>query len=235
MTASILKSLASILVVTCEATVAAAFCLKPDPSAYAEYSRSDAVFLGTVLSESTVPGDEEDNPGGWVYDLRVDRRFRGAHGQRIKVYTENSSARYPLDMGRRYLLFAINHGGQLVIGNCGNSGEMPQVKDRLAQVERARIEFQSATTALIEGRTFLAQKGPRVRIVIRSAAQTYAVLAGTDGSFLIEVPPGMYEAHAYLSGKDVPPYDLSYDNPRHFQLQRGECALVQFRADGMQE
>lgn len=109
------------------------------------------------------------------------------------------------------------------------------MKDRLAQVECARIAFQSATVALIEGRTFLAEKGPRVRVVVRSAAKTYAVLARTDGSFCIKVPPGTYEAHAYLSGKDVPPYDLSYDNPRHFQLQRGECALVQFRADGMQE
>ena len=47
-------------------------CSKPTPKVCSAFFESDAVFLGTVLSEKAVP--DKDEPGfieGWRYQLRV--------------------------------------------------------------------------------------------------------------------------------------------------------------------
>lgn len=68
---------------------AVAVCPKPDPKVCAEFFKDDAVFVGIVVSERTVPpkGYFYD---GWLYRLRVQRVFRGRVGKVIDVFTENS-------------------------------------------------------------------------------------------------------------------------------------------------
>jgi len=110
-----------------------AVCLEPHPKVSAEFFKSDAVFVGTVLTESTVP-EKDEAYGGWVYRLRIKKTFRGLVGDTVEVFTENSSGRYPLVVGETYLLFADTSDGRLTITNCGNSSLLSQSEDLIRQI-----------------------------------------------------------------------------------------------------
>jgi len=101
------------------ATVAHAICPIPTPKVCSAFFESDAVFVGTVISEEVVP--ENDNfIEGWRYHLRVARVFRGGVGRRAVVHTSNDSGRLNLAVGREYLLFASLRNRQLEVGDdCG--------------------------------------------------------------------------------------------------------------------
>lgn len=96
-----------------------AACMLPIPTVACEFLNSDAVFVGTVVSVQTVtpPGYEP----GWLYELTVQRLFRGPHAKTIRVFTENTSAKFAVDVGKRYLIFAYEEDGQLLIDNCANN------------------------------------------------------------------------------------------------------------------
>jgi hypothetical protein len=51
-------------------------CMLPIPTVACEFLNSDAVFVGTVVSVQVAPprGQEYD---GWLYDLTVQKSFRG--------------------------------------------------------------------------------------------------------------------------------------------------------------
>ncbi|HLY61871.1 MAG TPA: hypothetical protein VKV95_14080 [Terriglobia bacterium] len=212
---------------------AAAVCLQPNPTIRAEFSHSDAVFVGTVISERALLSDGE-SIDGWYYSLRVEEAIRGLSSHDIAVYTGNDSGRYPLQVGRQYLLFVTNYEGRLEIYGCGNSGMLPEALGREREVERVKLESEKASTAMIEGRTFLTTGyGPTVSVVARGRNHTYSVVAGHDGWFHMKVRPGAYVIRAFFAKRKVPAFDLSWDNPGQIRVRAGQCDLVQFRADGM--
>src|SRR5271170_4917467 len=76
---------------------ASAACLLTDYSTRAEYLRSEAVLVGSVLSERNVPGsDEPDTPGGTFYLVRVLNTLRGTPSRTVEIFSENSSGRFPM-------------------------------------------------------------------------------------------------------------------------------------------
>jgi hypothetical protein len=71
-----------------------------------EFRHSQAVLIGTVGSERNIP--DPGNPGFWtgtVYKLKVDALLKGTVGDSVEVFSENSSGRFPLTVGSRYVLF----------------------------------------------------------------------------------------------------------------------------------
>src|SRR5271154_1884667 len=88
------------------------FCPQPDPTVACEFLNSDAVFVGKVISARAVSprGEQLD---GWLYDLSTQELFRGSQTQVIEVFTENSSGRFLLEVGKRYLIFANELDGRL--------------------------------------------------------------------------------------------------------------------------
>lgn len=66
--------------------------------------------------------------GAW-YDLKIVRSFKGRSRTRLRLFSENSTARFWLNKGERYLLFMNMEsfdppvGRALTIDNCGNSAE----------------------------------------------------------------------------------------------------------------
>ncbi len=210
-----------------------AVCPQPHPRVCAEFFKSDAVFIGTVLAQRTVPA-EGDFYDGWLYDLRVQRTFRGSARKTISVFTENSSGRFPLESGRQYLLFATKYKNRLEIDNCGNSGLLSQAEDTIRQIER--IE-KAPSGGEIDGRVvtqsaqgYLDTPIGGIRIVARGEKKTYETVTSQDGSFCIHVPAGKYTVHAESSHWTISPYDLSYDDPNQIIVHHGGCAQVQFLA-----
>jgi len=207
-------------------------CLEPEQTVACEFLNSDAVFVGTVTSAQTVP-PRSKSPDEWVYDLAVQELFRGPRRKTIEVITENNSGRFPLDVGKKYLLFAYKFEGPLEIDNCGKSALLPDAQEVLRELRKLKIPKD----ALIEGRisfSGIPDSGthiPGIQIIIRGGGKTFKAKSDPEGWFHVHVPPGKYSADArQIPHWNIAPYDLSNDDPDHFRARKGRCSSLQFVA-----
>jgi hypothetical protein len=211
-----------------------AYCFQPNPTVACEFSNSNAVFVGTVISTRDEPGRGPADNDGWIYTLTVQKIFRGPSSKTIEVYTENANTRFPFDMGKQYLLFAWKYRGQLVITNCGNSAAASDAIDSIRKLEKMKI----SDDAVIEGRIWLSDdKDPSdhvtgIVVVILGASGTFKAPSDSDGLFRVHVPPGTYSARVrQSSGRVITAYGSSGEDPDHFVARKGHCSGLQFRVD----
>jgi hypothetical protein len=67
---------------------------------------------------------------GALFDVRVKKSFKGSTPRHLRLFSENSTARFWLQPGRSYLLFVSPApfdrplGTQLTVDTCGNSGTL---------------------------------------------------------------------------------------------------------------
>lgn len=213
---------------------AGAVCLQPHPRVCTEFFHSDTVFVGTVISIRNWPPDSE-LIDGWFYRLRVTKVYRGPSKRIIEVFTENASARFPLEMNHTYLLFASKSGGRLEIDCCGNSAELGEAGIAIREIERVLKDIRAAPGGDIGGRVVLSPFGTDkgiagISVTARRGTQTYSAVTDKDGWFHIQVLPGVYVVSPESSNWVVTDYDLSYDRSDHVVIQRGGCAELQFLA-----
>lgn len=209
------------------------FCSEPKPSVLCEYLNSDAVFVGKVVSLRAVTPRGQENDG-WLYTLRVEELFRGPKSETIDVFTENSSGRYPLDNGKEYLLFATKVDGRFEIYNCGNNALLSEGSARIRELRTIQIPGN----AVIEGSisfSGIPDEGPHVagvQIVLQSTDGRYSATSDKEGHFYLHVPPGAYSATVHqIPNWKIEPFDLSVDNPEHFNARAGRCSELQFLAE----
>ncbi len=209
------------------------FCPQPDPTVVCEFLNSDVVFVGEVISARAVPprGAELD---GWLYDLTVQESFRGPRTRMIEVFTENSSGRFPLDVAKKYLLFANELDARLTITSCGNSALLSKAQEAIRELHRVGIPKDAA----IEGRisfSGIPDSGTHalgIQVIIRGDGRKFKVTSDREGWFHLHVPPGQYSAEVQqIPHWKIAPYDLSYDNPSHFDARKGRCSGLQFIAN----
>lgn len=205
-----------------------AVCSQPPPRVCTEFFDSDAVFTGTVIAlrSDPDPPDSESGSSGWFYRLRVQQSFRGPTERAIEVYTGNDSARYRLELGRSYLLFARKWSDGLEIGCCGNSSYLEESADKIHQIERIK---KTKSGGEIAGRIGWgdSERYGGIRIVAVGAKQTFEAQTDRFGWFHIPVPTGNYTVHAESPGHSFVPFDLTYDDPNHIVVNPGGCPQVQ--------
>ena len=167
------------------------------------------------------------------YHLTVLRLFRGPHKKIMEVYTANDSGRYPLDLGKEYLIFASINGNRLEIFNCDDSTPLSKAQDTIRQIEGIAIPKDAIVEGFIALHQIPSDQGlAGVQVVIREGRKTYTVTTDNEGWFRIQVPPGAYSAEVKPPpGHSVVDYDLSYDGPDRFAVKAGHCAGLQFVAD----
>lgn len=78
---------------------------------------------------------------GAYYDLAVSRVFKGRPEGQLRLFSENTSSRFPLEPGGRYLLFVSADtfemiGAKPTIDNCGNSAPLESAQGVIRDVER---------------------------------------------------------------------------------------------------
>jgi hypothetical protein len=110
-----------------------AWCPEPMPSVREEAASSDYVLTATVISQRLAPAIGGALKG-WSYRLHPLRVFRGRGLTGRDVFTENSSGRFPLEVGKQYLLFATAED-QLEITNCGHSGLVAERQEAIAPLK----------------------------------------------------------------------------------------------------
>jgi hypothetical protein len=211
-----------------------AYCFQPDPTVACEFLNSDAVFIGTVTSAQGVPPRGAKDLDGWLYSLSVQKLFRGPQTRTIEVFTENSSGRFPLDVGKDYLLFAHEEDGRLTITNCGNSGPLSKAQKAIQELRGLEIPQD----AVIEGRISFSHTSdwgtrmPTIQLIVRGDRKTFKATTDREGWFHVHVSPGNYLAEArQIPDWNVAPSANSYDNPNHFEARRGRCSQLQFVAN----
>lgn len=101
-----------------------------------EYRASDVVVVGTVVRATPVPLSR-DFQEGTAYTVRVNETLKGKAPAQLRLFSENSGARFPMRVGTKYLLF-IDHLERSVIDNCGNSGTLATRRRAVAAAHRLR-------------------------------------------------------------------------------------------------
>lgn len=129
-----------------------------------EFGRSKFVIVGTADRETWIGEDGKSKPlrppfqfGGprpWgfdpyegaFYDVRVQQSFKGAAPKHVRLFSENSTARFWLKTGRSYVLFVTTErfapvqgprvGLQLTIDTCGNSTEVAAGAGLMAELQQ---------------------------------------------------------------------------------------------------
>lgn len=116
-------------------------CLSGRPLLADEFAQT-AVAVARVRSARDVQDDPEDPAGisATLYTVEVAERLHGAAPSMpttLVLRSENTSSRFPMTPGQRYLLF-IRQGrdGAYYVDACGHSGPLPQARAVLAQARR---------------------------------------------------------------------------------------------------
>jgi hypothetical protein len=112
------------------------YCPRTRPTVRDEYRASDAVVLAKVIRETAVPATR-DYSEGTAYVVRVDETLKGKPPTQIRLFSENSSGRFPMRVGTQYLLF-VDNLQRSVIDNCGNSGMVSSRRHVLSVVRSLR-------------------------------------------------------------------------------------------------
>lgn len=107
------------------------------PSIAQEYASTPWVFIGRATASRDVPDPDDPEFYNWtIYDVQVVKVFKGKPPHHIRLLSENTTARFPMDHGKEYLVF-VSHsptaemaGKEKLPGdyvdNCGNSGSVEE-------------------------------------------------------------------------------------------------------------
>lgn len=80
-------------------------------------------IVATVEDAQSTP-DSSFHMDGVNYVVRVDRVLHGKliHTDTAKIFSENSPEKFPMQIGKQYLLFVHLNYNRYEVDNCGNSG-----------------------------------------------------------------------------------------------------------------
>ncbi len=151
---------------TVAATPSAAFCRGWEPSLPGhglryytpsnEFRRSryvvtaalvDTMWVGTDRQGRRIEGKDPkafDALDGWFYTLRIKRTLKGRPPATIRLFSENTTARFEFAPRRTYLVFVDRqmfdkpYGWQLTIDSCGNTAAFPKVATALRRLRYRR-------------------------------------------------------------------------------------------------
>lgn len=117
-----------------------------NPSVPIEFKEAASVITGRVLAGRNISTPDDPDGFAWtVYTVQVLETFKGQPQQTIRLLSENSSARFDMDIGGTYLLFVshspiVEMAGQEqlpadYVDDCGNSA---LAKDAEAAIKTVR-------------------------------------------------------------------------------------------------
>lgn len=107
------------------------------PNVEYEYSKSKYVVVATAVDSKTIV--DVDDPAGiaaTIYAINVENVYKGKPTRTLHLVSENTSGRFEMELGHKYLLFIMGEMGNFYIDNCGNSG---LVKARDAETRNLKL------------------------------------------------------------------------------------------------
>lgn len=233
-----MKYLAAMVLIVgfiCYSRGSAAFNLEPHPMACMLYFQSDAVFTGQVIAtrQNSQPNSGVLGIEGWYYTLEIIKAYRGVHTPTVQVYTGNDSGRLPLDVGKKYLLFADKQNGQLVISDDEISGELKHAQHALKVLNKIMTRKPGMGGDIygrvVQGPFNDTEGGLRgVLVTVKGPAGGARAISGSNGWFHMHVPSGRYSAKASDGKLVFVSQDIAWQNSDNFTVPDGGCAEIQF-------
>jgi hypothetical protein len=205
------------------------FCFTPELKVSDEFYVSNLVLSGTVVGSRDII--DPIDPGyttGTFYWVRVDKYIRGKGPTVVRVYSENTTARFPMDMSQHYVLFLTkdteNHW---IVNNCGNSAGLSRDAPTMKSLQHLPLR-----QSFIHGDVYnYGVKEPcsdmHLTLLMGEFKTTSSV--GRDCSFRVTVPPGRYEASLMLNGEKIAPDSLNYKDTYCFVVPVGGSTGIAFR------
>ena len=119
MTATLVAAFALVL----SAATASAQCRATHITVSDELHTSGETVVATVQDAQSVP-DSSFHMDGVNYVVKIDRVLHGKliHTDTANIFSENSPEKFPMQVGKRYLLFVHLDYNRYEVDNCGNSG-----------------------------------------------------------------------------------------------------------------
>ncbi|WP_213946977.1 hypothetical protein [Luteibacter sp. dw_328] len=120
-----------------------ATCLDPKLTVAKEAARAALVVVGVAIESHDVPDPEDvDSSIYTIYVVKVTRVLKGRATKPIWLFSENTTSRYPMDIGKPNLLFISKGRGMDFVDNCGNSGPLDEQKREFEQVKALALKGQ---------------------------------------------------------------------------------------------
>jgi hypothetical protein len=142
----------------------------------------------------------------------------------VTVYTEDEVSRFPLEIGRDYLLFAYRGRGRFWIDACGNSALLSEAAEAIARIQ----DIPRAQDGEIEGWLFSPTNGvdlSGIHVVIRCGPHVYNLLTDNQGYFHFLAPPGKYSVD-FRNHEYADEFVAHWYDPARFVLHPGESAAL---------
>ena len=115
--------------------ISLAVCMGGNPSVAEELSKASLVFTGKVREVYPVLDKVENFVEGYVYFIETNEFLKGTNIPVAVVYSENSSGRFDMEVGKEYLLFTENYENPITINNCGNSALFSVSKETILTIK----------------------------------------------------------------------------------------------------
>jgi hypothetical protein len=116
-------------------SIGTAVCIEGNRSIKQEYDDSKIVFIGRVLNKKDVP-ESDGYYEGEESTVQVKEVFKGKLNNKIIIFSENSSGRFPMAVGATYIMFLYYESGRYQIDNCGNSGLLSEKQSTVKSVRQ---------------------------------------------------------------------------------------------------
>ena len=117
------KTLIASLALTLSAASAFAQCSTNHKTITDELHNSGETIVATVQDAQSVP-DSSFHMDGVNYVVKVDRVLHGKmlRSDMVNIFSENGPDKFPMQIGKQYLLFVHLDHASYEVDNCGNSG-----------------------------------------------------------------------------------------------------------------
>jgi hypothetical protein len=118
-----LKALIVLLAAAAASATCLAQCQSNRVSLNHELRQAGTTMVATVEAAVPVP-DSSFHLDGISYIVHVDRVLKGRMIDRdvVDIFSENSPSKFPMQIGKQYLLFVHRNYNDYEVDNCGNSG-----------------------------------------------------------------------------------------------------------------
>lgn len=124
------RTAAGMLLLGLAAPTALALCMDGRAPTVAHESAQAVAVVETRVTRSQDLHEDATDPDGITatrHTVRVLRTLRGHAAPALTLHSENTSARFPMETGERYLLFlSRDRAGRYFIDACGNSARLSE-------------------------------------------------------------------------------------------------------------
>jgi hypothetical protein len=192
----------------------------PRPPLCAAFSNADLVVTGIVSAHSV---DEEWQ--GWT--VSVDHFYKGEGPRRLRVVTQNSSARGWAEAGKRNILFIERHGGRFQIwGSDPNSSgaAMAPIEAGVKALAAKPVKGPGSISLYVASDEGAAMPGVRVRLHHAGGERERVVRTDAAGRASLRAAPGRWSAEVTEPGWTSRFSLYSYQRADGFELAPGGCA-----------